>query len=264
MLPDYHLHTPLCKHAAGEPEAYADRAIARGIPEIAFTDHVPMPAWYDPENRMTEPEFPRYRALVDRVRKARPNFPIRFGVEADFVPGTEDYLAGFLATHPLDYVLGSIHFLGDFGFDNEKYAEEWSRRDVLAAWQDYFRLVQLLAKSRLFDALAHPDLVKKFGHVPEGDLSPMFREALACVKEHGLALEVNTAGLRRPCREIYPSRRLLEIAIDLGIPAVTGSDAHAPSEVGAGFEAAEALLRDVGYREASRFEKRRRIPFPLS
>ena len=116
----------------------------------------------------------------------------------------------------------------------------------------------------MYDTLAHPDLVKKFGHVPKEDLGPMFQDALACVKEYGLAIEVNTAGLRKKCREIYPSRRLLEIAFDLGIPVVTGSDAHAPSEVGAGFDEAAALLRGAGYREVSRFEKRRRIPCPIS
>lgn len=263
VLPDYHMHTRLCQHAAGEPKDYAARAIEAGLPEICLTDHMPMPAWYDPMSRMRPEEFPTYEGWASEARRLHPSLPIRFGVEGDFHPDAMDHVAGFLGSRPFDYVIGSVHVLGDWGFDNEAQIAEWSRRDVLDVWEDYFHLVELMAESRLFDSLGHPDLPKKFGRRPDADLEPLFREVLACVKENGLCLEVNTSGLRKPCREIYPARRLLEIAADLGVPIVTGSDAHEPGSVGANFAEALALLRETGHREASRFERRKRIPVPL-
>ncbi len=264
MIVDYHMHTPLCKHAAGEPEEYARRAIERGIDEIGFSDHTPMPTSYDPDWRMSLDEYPRYVDMIRRCQKSVPQLTIKLGLEADFHPGTEDYVRDVIARHPLDYVIGSVHFLGDWGFDNPEHAHRFDEQDVFAVYAQYYDLVIGLARTGMFDILGHPDVIKKFGHRPSRDYEGLERKALEAVAEAGLALDVNTSGLRRPAREIYPSLRMLKTARSLGIGITFGSDAHDPKQVGEGFAEAVALVKSAGYGEFRRYTARRfeRIPLP--
>lgn len=258
MRVDYHIHTKLCRHAIGEVEDYVRRALALGLDEIGFSDHNPMPGGYDAGMRMAEGQFPEYAALVARARAAFPQLPIRFGVEADFHPGTEAYVRAQLAAWPLDYAIGSVHYIGEWGFDNAEHLAEFDRRDIDAVYAAYFDLVARAAASGLFDILGHADLVKKFGHRPRGDVEPLYRRALTAVRDCGLCLDVNTSGLRKPVREIYPARRFLEIARSMEVPVTLGSDAHEPGDVGADFDRAAELLRAVGYDRIMVFEGRRR------
>lgn len=264
MIADYHMHTPLCKHAVGEPEEYARRALERGIDEIGFSDHTPMPSTYDPDWRMSLDEYPRYLEMVRRCQKAVPQLSIKLGLEADYHPGTEDYVRDVIARHPLDYVIGSVHFLGDWGFDNPEHAHRFDEQDVFAVYGQYYELVIGLARTRMFDILGHPDVIKKFGHRPSRDTADLERKALQAVAEAGMALDVNTSGLRRPAREIYPSLRMLQTAHALGIEITFGSDAHDPKQVGESFPEALALVKSAGFREFRRYTARRfeRVPLP--
>lgn len=263
MLLDYHMHTPLCRHAEGAPEAYAARAVELGLPEIGFSDHSPMPAHYDPDWRMTVEEYPDYVESVLRVREKFPNLTVRLGLEADYFPGTEDFVYNVTSEYDFDYVIGSVHYIDDWGFDNAANKQRFETGDLYEIYARYFDRVARLARTRLFDILGHPDVVKKFGHRPSRPFDDLMRPALEAVKSAGMALDVNTSGLRYPCREIYPSRRLLEIARGMEIPVTLGADAHKPEHVGAGFAEAVALLREVGYTTITRYEGRRGEPVPL-
>lgn len=254
---DYHMHTPLCRHARGEPEEYARRAIERGLTEIGFSDHGPMPPDYDPEFRMTRGELDGYVASVQRCRAAHPSLTIRLGIEADFHPGTEAYVEETLRAHPYDYVIGSIHYLGDWGFDNPDQVHRFGERDVWEIYAQYYGAVKGLARSGLFDILGHPDVVKKFGHRPSRDYAAMELEALDALAGAGMALDVNTSGLRRPAKETYPSLRILRAARERGIGITFGSDAHEPGHVGEAFGEAVALAREAGYATWRRYAGRR-------
>jgi histidinol-phosphatase (PHP family) len=264
VIADYHTHTPLCRHATGEPEAYARRAIERGIGELGFSDHSPMPPHYDPDWRMSASEHPTYVSMVERCRKAFPQLPIKFGLEADFHPGTEAYVADLLRGQPYDYVIGSVHYLGDWGFDNPAHVAKFAERDVYDIYAQYYDLVVGLAGTRLFDILGHPDVVKKFGHRPSRDWASLERRALEAVAAAGMALDVNTSGLRRPADEIYPSLRMLRTARELGVGITFGSDAHEPGHVGEAFDRAVAQVKEAGYQVWRRYTARRyeEVPIP--
>ena len=245
-LYDSHMHTPLCRHAVGHPREYAQAALDAGLSGVTFTDHIPMPAWYDAPWRMRRDELEQY---VETVQEAQAEFAgrlhIGLGLEADFHPGTERYVEEVLEAHPWDYVIGSVHYIGAWGFDNPEYADEYERRDVGGLYRHYYALVEGAARSGLFDSIGHLDLPKKFGHRDPGSAAAL--RVLDTIAALGLSLDYNTAGERKPVGEAYPSPALLEAAAERGIPLVLGSDAHRPAEVGHGFaQAAERILRAGG------------------
>jgi histidinol-phosphatase (PHP family) len=263
MLPDYHLHTYLCRHARGTPLEYRDAARDRGIPEICFTDHCPTPDGYDPLHRMSMDRFPEYRRMVlDLVGDEGPS--VLFGIEADYYRGCEEFLRAWLPAQDFDFVLGSVHFIDDWGFDNPDDRHVWDSIDVRDTWRAYFKLIEKLARSGMFDAVSHLDLPKKFGYrPPDRDLAEMAAPALDRIAEAGMGMEINASGIRKPVGEIYPSPVLLGMARERGIPICFGSDAHFPGEVGEGFEEALALARQVGYTRCFRIRKREKIMVPL-
>lgn len=261
-LPDYHIHTRRCGHAAGAPGAYVAAARAAGLKEIGFADHIPMywlpEAERDPGLAMREEELAEYVAEVARLREENPDLTIRLGIEADFLPGQTEKLAAVLSKFPFDYVIGSVHYIDGWGFDHPDKLAGYGMRDIREIYNDYFLLLQEAARSGLFDIVAHPDLVKKFGYRPEGDLRPWYEETAAVFAAGGVCVEVNTAGLRAPVGEIYPALDFLKACRERNVPATAGSDAHAPAQVGYAWEQALEWLQAAGYREAAVFEKRRR------
>jgi histidinol-phosphatase (PHP family) len=258
MLADYHMHTPLCRHAKGRPSEYARHAQTLGLKEIGFAEHCPMPPHFD-RLRMTHDDLPRYIESVEKARAACPGLTIRLGVEADYVEEEEISLARFFRRHAWDYVLGSVHYIGKWNFDSPSAVKRWKEtKDLRVEWARYFELWKKAARCGLFDSLGHPDLVKKFGFVPRENCDDLFEDALAVVAKAGLAIEINTAGLRKPVGEIYPSAAFLRIARRLKIPITFGSDAHVPGEVGANFREAVALARSCGYTHYARLHRRKR------
>jgi histidinol-phosphatase (PHP family) len=264
MRTDYHLHTPLCGHATGAPREYVLAAQAAGLAEIGFSDHNPMPTQFD-DWRMGPDQLPEYLALVEEARREFPRYPIRLGLECDFIPGHEAHIRDLAKIARWDYLIGSVHYITpDWDVDNPKHLKRWNDQPVDDVWQAYFDAYTKMAESCLFDFLAHPDLVKKFGHRPEGDLSRFYRPTLDAIKEAGAVLEVSTAGLRKDVREIYPSRDFLVGAHARQIPIVINSDAHAPEEVAHEFDRAYALAREVGYTQVMRFRQRRAEPVDIA
>jgi histidinol-phosphatase (PHP family) len=265
LPPDYHLHTPLCRHAEGDPVEYAARAVARGLTEIGFSDHAPLPEDDFDDWRMRGEQLDEYVAAVERARRATPQLRIRLGLEVDYLPGTEAWVRELAARHPWDYFIGSVHYVSrEWDIDNPAKRTRWEQQDPWEVWSAYAERLREAVESGLFDLLGHLDLCKKFGHRPERDPTPLFRPVLEAAARRGTAVEINTAGLRKECREMYPAPALLRLAREVGTPVTFGSDAHRPDEVGADFPAAVALARAAGYRESARFAGRRITFAPLA
>jgi len=253
------MHTPLCRHATGEPGEYAQHALAIGLPEIGFSDHAPMPQDDFDTWRMNADKLDAYVANVRRAQRDFPQLTIRLALEVDYLPGYEDWIRGLAARFPWDYFIGSVHYVSDgWAIDDPQKLSEWKHRNADEVWAVYFERLTKAAESGFFEIIGHADLPKKFGHRPSGNCTPLYEKFLNAAKKNHCAIELNTAGLRKGCREIYPSREILQQAFQKDVPITFGSDAHAPGEVGMNFTEAVQLAREVGYRKCCRFVRRRR------
>jgi histidinol-phosphatase (PHP family) len=256
---DYHMHTPLCRHATGEPTELAAQAIRLGLKEIGFSDHSPMPRDDFDNWRMNAADLDPYVAAVEQARRDHPNLVIKLALEVDYIPGQEDWIRDLAARHPWDYFIGSVHYISDsWAIDNPAEIAQWKTREAIEVWTAYFERLTLAAESGLFDIIGHADLCKKFSFIPRQDCTSLFARFLQAAKRRGVAVELNTAGLRKECREIYPSPRIVHMAAQLGVPITFGSDAHAPNEVGMNFAEAVQLARSAGYTHYCLFTKRQR------
>ena len=253
------MHTPLCRHAIGEPVDYARRAVEIGLTEIGFSDHSPMRQDDFDNWRMYFSQLDEYVENVRRAQKEFPQLTIRLALEVDYLPGHEEWIRELAARHPWDYFIGSVHYVSDsWAIDDPSKLSEWKHRDSNEVWAIYFERLAKAAESGLFEIIGHADLPKKFGHRPPENYAEFYEPFLAAAQKSGCAIELNTAGLRKDCREIYPSREILQHAFEKGVPITFGSDAHAPTEVGMNFVEAIALAHSVGYTESCRFEQRKR------
>jgi histidinol-phosphatase (PHP family) len=258
---DYHLHTPLCHHAVGHPREYVTQAQERGLQEIGFADHNPMPVQYD-NWRMSKDDLPRYVELVGEARET--GFPVRLGLECDYIPGYEGWIEQLSKLYPWDYLIGSVHYLGPgWDVDNPELVYKFEQVPVDEIWDLYWANYLRCIRSGLFDFVAHPDLPKKFGYRPKTDPRPAYEKVIQALVDHDVAFELNTAGWRKAVGEQYPALDFLKLAASAGVPVLVNSDAHAPEEVGAGFAQAHQLLREAGYRERVQFQGRRRFRVPL-
>lgn len=258
---DYHLHTSFCGHARGDMEEYVRAAIQIGLEEIGFSGHFPLFHISDRRLRDTlsipEDKFPLYVEKVLTLRKKYSRIKIKLGCEVDYIPGLEDEIRKRLQAYPFDYVMCSVHFLEDFLFDHPDYIEEWKKKNVDEVYRSYFsRLLQCI-RTGIFDILAHPDLVKKFGFLPGFSLNYLYKEVAQELKKNNMVAEINTSGLRRPVKEIYPSIDFLEILKLHGVPVILGSDAHSPEEVGKDIGKGVMWAREAGYREYASFSRRK-------
>lgn len=267
-LPDYHVHTSRCGHAGGATRDFVERALSLGLSEIAITDHIPL--YFLPEGRrdsslaMREDQFEGYVEEVRALQRAyEGRIAVRLGLEADFAEGHEDALARWLARADWDLVLGSVHWVAGDWIDAPGSAARYEREGTQRLYAEYYRLLALAAETGFFDVLTHFDLPKKHGHRPSAPLEDSERKAIAAARKAGCAVEISSAGLRKPVAEAYPEARLLSKLVAAGVPVTFSSDAHAPSEVGWGYERTLALARQAGVREFVTIERRRKRPHPL-
>lgn len=262
-LPDYHVHTYRCGHAGGASRDFVLRAIDRGLAEIGFTDHIPLyflpRERRDPRLAMREDQFDDYVAEVLALRKEfRGRIEVRLGLEADYAEGHEETLAAWLARAPWDLVLGSVHFVAGDWIDAPGSAARFEKEGTERLYDEYYRLLAKAARSRQFDVLTHFDLPKKFGHRPSAAREAAEGEAIAAAREGGCAVEISSAGLRKPVGEAYPEDRLLRQIVAAGIPVTFSSDAHAPAEVGRDYDQTVKIARRCGVHEFVTFEGRRK------
>ncbi len=274
MLTDYHVHlrpdelehTAASAFTAANAEHYREVASERGIEELGVAEHVhrfeqALDVWDHPFWRENaRDDLDAYCAFV------REQTDLRLGIEADFVPGREDRMGNLLEARDWDFVVGSVHFLGEGAVDYDVYDVWTSGRSADQIWRTYFTWLGEAAATRMFDILAHPDLVKHWGPerpVPEKDLRFYYDLAMEQIVDSGVAVEVSTAGLRKPVGEIYPSPAFLEMLVDASVPLALSSDAHVADQLGHRYEDAVALLGDHGVSEIAVFEKRNRRMEPL-
>jgi histidinol-phosphatase (PHP family) len=244
---------------------YAEKARENGVATLGVVEHayrfheaaglLPGP-WSEARCRY---DLEPYVAFVERVKQA--GLDVLFGLEMDYVPGKESGIERFLALYPWDFVLGSVHWLGDFAVDNSPDA--WQGREVDGVWRQYVETAVAACTSGLFDVFTHPDLPKLWGHAYGGDLAALYAPLVAALGQADMAIEVNTNGLRRPVGILYPAPEILVQAQRAGVPATVGSDAHEPQFAGYAFDQAAALLRRCGYRATARVARRQRSEEPL-
>lgn len=260
-LYETHSHTPLCRHAEGEPEAYAEVAARRGLTGIVVTCHNPMPDGWGAGVRMLETEFGQYLELVARAREAmRGRVDVRLGLECDYVPGMEGYLEKQIASAPLQYVLGSVHP------HLSSYRKTYWKGNVRETQRLYFEHLALAAKTGLFDTIAHPDLIK-MALAEAWDYELLRPDVLTCldvIARTGMAMELNTSGLTKAPAEMNPGPRMLRDMRERGIPLVLGADAHKPGRVAADFDRALDAAEAAGYETVSYFLERKRHAVPVA
>jgi histidinol-phosphatase (PHP family) len=257
---DYHTHTALCNHATGEMAEYVEAAIEKGLAELGISCHNPMPDGYDPRHRMTMHKFLSvYKPSVLKLREDYADrIVIRFGIEADYFPGTEQFVEEFLRTHEFDYVIGSVHLLGTWGKEEPYVVQDFDPESADERYIAYYKAIESMARSGLYDIAAHFDLVKKNGYQASlaGDVHEARDSALRAIKENGMSMEINSSGLRKRVGEIYPAENILIRAQELGIPLTTGSDAHTPEDVAADFDKVYTLIAKYGGGKVNQYNKR--------
>jgi histidinol-phosphatase (PHP family) len=268
-ITDYHTHTYRCGHAVGTMREYVEAALRAGVTDVGLTDHLWLyfapPSGRDPRWAIPEEQFDAHYAEMLEVREEyRGRIDVRVSVEADFVAGHEDALLAILSRYDFDYVLGSVHFMDGWLIDDPEQAHRYREERVAEIYRRYFANIRRAIALGCFDVLAHFDLPKKFGYLPEEDLTAVVAETLDLAKERDIAIEVSTGGLRKPVAEIYPAPAILREMRRRDIPIVLSSDSHAPEEVAFGFDRSIALVREHGYDELVIFEKRERRSVALT
>jgi histidinol-phosphatase (PHP family) len=277
MLTDYHTHLrPDDLDASADQyfteanvSRYLETAEERGIAELGFSEHVyrfrqALDIWRHPfwEENATD-DLDAYCEFVEQMKAA--GHAVKLGIEVDYLPGKEEQIAALIAGRPWDYVIGSVHFIEEGAVDHDGY-DAWRSSGPDQVWSDYFRTLGEAAASGLFDVLAHPDLVKVWGAgrpAPSRDPKAFYELALDGIAASDVAIEVSTAGLRKPTGEIYPARAFLDMCTDAGRAVSLSSDAHEPEYLGYGYDTALDFLNEAGVSQVSVFERRRRTEEPL-
>ena len=269
MLTDYHVHlrpderehTFERSFTTANAERYRETAAERGITELGVAEHIyrftaALEVWDHPFWRGSAcDDLDEYCSFV------REETDLRLGIEADFVPGREDQMATLLEGRDWDFVVGSVHFLRDHSLDTEDYSVWDTGESPERVWRRYFETLAEAARTGLYDIIGHPDLVKVWGDNaprPDRDLRYFYEPAVEAFAEAGVAVELSTAGLRKPVGEQYPARPYLEMILEAGCPIALSSDAHLPEQLGFRYEQALELLDELGVKELAVFERRRR------
>ncbi|MDW5597825.1 histidinol-phosphatase [Conexibacter stalactiti] len=271
MLTDYHVHlrpdepgTTAEKYfVPANAERYREAAASRGIAELGVSEHIyrfkqALEVWQHPFwQSQAHEDIDAYCQFV------REQTDLKLGIEADFVPGREDRMGNLLEARDWDFVVGSVHFVKDTAVDMAGDWDVWttSFESPDKVWKRYFETLGECARSGLYDILAHPDLVKVWGGErpkPDGDLRRYYELAIEGIAESGIAVEVSTAGLRKPVGELYPASPFLEMCIEAGCPVALSSDAHLPEHIGWEYESTVEWLAERGVTELAVFERRQR------
>lgn len=255
------MHTPLCKHAWGEPEEYAAQGIKAGLKGIIFTCHCPMPDGFWPTVRMADSEFDTYVEIVQRTAEAyRGKLDVCLGMESEFFPGHEKWIEKLHQRADFHYILGAVHW------QSKEYLSKFETGTIEGFRRIYFEHLAQAAETGLYDCLAHPDLVKNYH--PDSWCFAIVKNtassALDRIAKTGVAMELNTSGLNKSYSEMNPGNEMLRMMAERKIPVVLGSDAHRSVRVGEHFVTALNNLSEAGFEEVNYFQNRERIPLKIS
>ncbi len=253
MRLDYHMHTYLSDGRDGHEQMIASASFL-GLEEIGFSDHISLKPvnWAMPIDRIDH--------MVKRMQSVQAEEThgviVKFGVEMDYFYGMERQIQDLISILPVDYVIGSVHFIDDWNFDTD--ISQYDSIDINRFYKQYFKLVQQSAKSNLFDVIGHCDLAKKFAYFPSFPLDELYDQTAQIFKKADVVVELNTSGRIKPCNDFYPSASFLERLAYYKVPITLGSDAHIEQNVGQFFDDAVLELKVLGYKEIARFTKRKR------
>ena len=251
---DLHNHTTRCNHAEGTVDEYIQKAIELGIDIYGFSEHAPMD--FDEKYRLPFCDMQAYtNDILSAKERYKNEIEILLGYEVDWLQGHIDKR---VLEAKVDYLIGSVHFIDKWGFDNPEFIGGWKEKDIDEIWKAYFEATEAMAKSGKFDIVGHLDLIKVFKYMPKKEIRLLAKDALHAIKKSNMVIEINTAGLRKPIGEMYPSVALLEETYALGIPITFSSDAHAVEHIGAGYDLATTLAKEIGYTQAVTFRRRDR------
>lgn len=264
MRIDLHNHTTLCNHATGSTEEYIKKAIELGIDIYGFSDHAPMD--YEPEYRMSMKQKDLYeKNILNLQGKYKNNIDIRLGYEVDYM-SNPSFMEKDILNAKIDYLIGSVHFLQPtksnnqlWGFDNPEYIKTYKSQNIDKIWEDYFEAITSMIKTNYFDIVGHLDLIKVFKYLPKKDIKLIAKNTIKEIKKYNMVLELNSAGLRKPIKDQYPSKQLLELAYESDISITFGSDAHSIEQVGFGYEEVKNLAKEIGYTKCISFKNKERI-----
>ena len=258
LFSDYHTHPQghrVQRYTQELLQPWADSARKLGLIDIAFTDHDRYHAGIDFDE-------------IDQLRERNPDLRIRAGIELDNDPIHSAAGRNWIEKHwdKLDFVLGSVHFLDrpDQMFDSvPDGAAQFEGRDIDAVYADYFRRVREIAATGLVDCLAHLDLIKIHGHRLSGEIGSLINETLDLIRARNLAIELSTAGWRKPVNELYPSDSIIVLAMNKNISFTTASDAHSHAQLGDKFPILAQRMATLGIQQVCVFEKHNRTQLPL-
>jgi histidinol-phosphatase (PHP family) len=256
---DYHMHSSY-SDGRSAPEDYIAPAISAGLSEIGFSEHLTLFKDLEDWNMNPVNIFP-YISHLENLRNSIKSIKIKIGLEVDFFAGKEKEIFAYLSSLPLDYIIGSVHYLGEKTVDVSP--EFYEGKSIDRLFESYFESVIAASVSGLFDIMGHCDLIRIYGYKSSADLSPLYRKLAKTMKTHNVAFEVNTNGRNRPLADFYPDRQFLHIFREENVPVCVNSDAHIPTRVGQYFDEAYELLRYIGFTEMAVFDKRVRkmVPF---
>ncbi len=245
---DYHLHVIAHGDRPMTVEnilKYLEVAKARGLKQMGITEH---------DRYLDDIDL----AAFQEARERSQDVGLRLGIEIDFVPGNEEEMDRVATALPYDYVIGSVHRVDNEEVDHPDHQEIYEKWETYDLYEAYYQNVREAALCGRFDVLGHPDLIKIFRRFPDRDITPMLEETADAIANSGIVVDVNSAGLRKPIGEVYPSRDFLEMLHRRGVPIILSSDAHAADQVAAGYGESLKLVHDVGYREVVTFKDRER------
>jgi histidinol-phosphatase (PHP family) len=262
---DYHIHTTYSDGKA-DPEEYIGKAISAGINEIGFSDHLNI--FFSDEYSCIKPDsINEYISHLNKIKRSTPGFIIKTGLEVDYFPGKEEEIYNFVHDLDLDYIIGSVHFLGEKTPESgTNYVESgpayYENRDIDELFENYFAHVIGAVESGLFDIIAHCDLVRYYNFRPKANPEYLYRRLANKMKVHDVVFEINTNGRNRPVGDFYPDRRFLKVFSEEKVPVCVNSDAHIPDRVGQHFDEAYNLLKEAGFKEMAVFSNRERFLVP--
>ena len=254
MIVDLHNHTKLCNHAEGEITEYIEKAIECNIKYFGFSEHAPMN--FDEKYRMSFEQMNSYEQSILKAKEHyKDKIEILLGYEVDYLRG---YMDERVLNAKVDYLIGSVHFINEWGFDNPEFIKDYENQDIDEIWQKYFDAIEEMAKSKLFDIVGHLDLIKIFKFMPKSNITDIAKNALKAIKNADMSVEINVAGLRKPIAQTYPSHSLLKEIKKLNIPITFASDAHKPEQVGLFSDDTMKMVKELGFSECVIYRNRKK------
>lgn len=248
---------------------YISKAREEGIDELGISEHAYF--FYETKNILSNPwvdnrrhlHFDQYQSFFNHA--AQEGLPVKMGIEMDYTPGKEKEMEDFINNHPFDYIIGSVHWIEDWGIDLAIHKEEYNKRNIKEVYKQYYDQIVTLAESQLFDFVGHIDLIKIFSYKPDDEafVHNEYDRVVKALAKSNTCIEISTAGLRKPVGEMYPDPIFLQKCFNAGVEIVISSDAHAPKDIGYAYDQAIALARSVGYDKIQTFTQRKKKTYPL-